>query len=317
MPSEDLDKDKFARSFGSVVDSYQSARPDYPADAAEWLVRGEGGSGPHMVLELGAGTGLLSQRLTGHKLLATDPSPQMLGRLRDALPGVPAAVAAAEHIPLPSHAVDVVVAAQAFHWFDHEVALPEIARVLRPDGHLALVWNVPDEGTPWVRKLQRIVPRPMSHDDDIAPLHATPYFGAVEEKRFRIWTTVDKQKLLDLVKSRSPYAVADQATREQMLADVGALYDDYDRGTAGMQLPYITYFYRAKVQRQPAARHGAGSRGGSAAAGRPPGTAMGSSSRDVATPAAPEAPEARQRAVVASPPVKPPEDDGTLLIDFR
>lgn len=319
MPSQDFDKDTFARSFGSVADSYESARPDYPAEAAEWLIRGEGGSGTHVVLELGAGTGLLTRGLTHHELLATDPSAPMLSRLRDALPGVPAAVASAEHIPLPSHAVDVVVAAQAFHWFDHEVALPEIARVIRPDGHLALVWNVPDEGTPWVRKLQRIVPRPVSHDEDLAPLRETPYFGAVEERRLRTWKTVDKHKLLELVRSRSPFAVADQAAREQMLADVGALYDDYDRGTAGLQLPYITYCYRARVQRQPAstrrpaARLVTLTRPTPSRAGDP--TAPGTASEGDA--AAPGVPVEEHHAAPHTPPTDPPADDGTLLIDFR
>lgn len=307
MPLDDLDKDKFARSFGPVADSYASARPDYPAEATDWLIRGEHGPGSHRVLELGSGTGLLTRALVSHELLATDPSAQMLARLHEALPGVPAAVARAEQIPLPAHTVDVVVAAQAFHWFDHEAALPEIARVLRPDGHLALVWNVPDEGTPWVRKLQRIVPRPTRHEDDVAPLLETPWFTAVEIKKFRTWKQVDKQRLLELVRSRSPFAVADQPTREQMLADVAALYDDYDRGSAGMALPYITYCYRAVVQppsavpRRPAPRPGARRT-------TDPAPAPGDPTSE------PSAPADQGE---TTPPVDPPEDDGTLLIDFR
>ena len=73
------------------------------------------------------------------------------------LPGTPAAIAAAERIPLRARSVDTVVGAQAFHWWDLERALPEIARVLRPGGHLALVWNLRDERIPWVRRLGELI----------------------------------------------------------------------------------------------------------------------------------------------------------------
>ena len=52
-----------------------------------------------------------------------------------------------------------MVVAQAFHWFDHDAALPEIARVLTPGGHVALVWNSRDERIPWVRRMGDILGR--------------------------------------------------------------------------------------------------------------------------------------------------------------
>lgn len=308
------DRDKLARSFGSVADAYAAARPGYPRDAAAWLVGGPSGfSGdPRSVLELGAGTGRLTEQLTSQRLVTTDPSHEMLLRLRERMPHARALAATAERIPMPSRSFDVIVAAQAFHWFDHDTALPEIARVLRPDGHLALVWNIPDESTPWVRKLQRIVPRPVSHDEDVLPLQESRYFGPVEEKKFRTWETVTRSSLQELVKSRSPYAVADEATRARMLADVGALYDDYDRGSAGMQMPYVTYCYRARVQRQdslfprpPAPRPGRSARG---RAGAPTPGQAGSG--------APTPPKAAPTSGSQPPPPPPDDDDGTLLIDF-
>ena len=68
--------------------------------------------------------------------------------------------ASAEHIPLRSRSVDLVVCGQSFHWFDHDVAMAEIARVLRPGGVLALAWNTYDTGIPWVRRLKRLTRRP-------------------------------------------------------------------------------------------------------------------------------------------------------------
>ena len=78
-------------------------------------------------------------------MIAVEPLPEMLEHLRMAVPGAIAVEGGAEAIPLPDASADVVVCAQAFHWFDHGPALREIARVLRPGGRVALVWNTRDE----------------------------------------------------------------------------------------------------------------------------------------------------------------------------
>src|SRR6476619_1490919 len=146
---------RWARSFGSVVADSDRGRPSYPREAAAWLA----GERPVTVLELGAGTGKLTAQLValGHDVHATDPDTAMLDILRRDLPDVRTSVASAEEIPLPDRSVDVVVCAQAFHWFDLDRALPEIARVLRPGGRLALVWNQRDERIPWVRRLGALI----------------------------------------------------------------------------------------------------------------------------------------------------------------
>jgi SAM-dependent methyltransferase len=272
-----------ALSFGGVVDAYDQGRPSYPVDAVDWLVGDHDGT----VLELGAGTGKFTRLLVenGHQVLATDPDPRMVQRLRDRVPGARAAVAMAEEIPMPSRVADVVVCAQSFHWFDHPLALREIARVLRPGGHLALVWNQRDEGIPWVRKLGRLVGSGSQGDVAAQPLVETEHFGWVEEKQFRFWQTHTRDSLLDLVRSRSQSAVMSEQQRELLLDRVCDLYDDYGRGPDGMRLPYLTRCYRAVVRHQEPA---------------PP-----------VTPVAPVAPAAPER------PVAPPEDPGTLLIDFR
>lgn len=128
-----------AASFGGVADAYERARPGYPDDAVAWLA----GDEPCDVVDLGAGTGKLTRSLVarGHRVTAVDPLEEMLVWLRHAVPGAIAVRGSAEAIPLPDGSADVVTCAQSFHWFDHAVALREIARVLRPGGRLAPVWN--------------------------------------------------------------------------------------------------------------------------------------------------------------------------------
>lgn len=236
---------RLARSFGSVAEAYERGRPDYPREAVDWLVGRRGAT----VLELGAGTGKLTAGLVaaGHDVHATDPDATMLELLRERVPGARASVTTAEEIPLGDRSVDVVVAAQSFHWFDHARALPEIARVLKPGGHLALVWNARDERIPWVRRLFALLGEsaPTTASNEI--LVASPLFGFVEEETFHVWQDINRETIVDLAVSRSYVATLEESERAAKVAQVLAFYDDYGRGMDGMQLPYLTHCFRATV----------------------------------------------------------------------
>jgi ubiquinone/menaquinone biosynthesis C-methylase UbiE len=240
-----------ALSFAGVADAYERARPGYPHEAVAWLLAGEGGDHhPQRVVELGAGTGKLTHSLTGHgagkrTVVATDPLGPMLRHLARTAPDAMAAFGTAEQIPVRRRWADVVVGAQAFHWFDQDRALPEIARVLRPGGRIALAWNVRDERIPWVKRLGRLIGTPEQHTDPTLDLLATGLFGFVEQAQFRFWQPLDRDRLHDLVTSRSNVASMDDAQRQQVLADVDELYDGYGRGADGMLLPYVTHCFRA------------------------------------------------------------------------
>ncbi|MDP9443547.1 MAG: methyltransferase domain-containing protein, partial [Actinomycetota bacterium] len=212
--------------------------------AVQWLV----GRGRATVLELGAGTGKLTAQLLrqGHDVVATEPAPAMLAQLLRHTSASWVLRSAAERIPLADRSVDVVVAGQAFHWFDPEQALPEIARVLRPGGVVGLLWNLRDESVPWVRRLSEVIGTERL-DTDPAPLLAgTGLFAAVEAERFRHWQQVFRDTLLELVASRSYVASRPEEERAALAAQVGELYDSYGRGPDGMLLPYLTHCYRAR-----------------------------------------------------------------------
>lgn len=230
-----------ASSFGGVADVYERARPGYPADAVSWLT----GDHPVRVLDLGAGTGKLTRSLVaaGHEVVAVDPSEPMLAWLRTALPMVDARVGSAERLPLEDASVDVVTAGQAYHWFDPAVALPEIARVLRPGGRLGLVWNLRDDSVGWVDELWSMFgDHEVRRADDPQVI---PPFSPMEQRTFRHEQHLDRDGLLGLVESRSYVAVLPLEQRTELLARVGGLYDRI-AGPDGLVLPYLTFCFRSR-----------------------------------------------------------------------
>src|SRR5262249_43382280 len=97
----------------------------------------------------GAGTGKLTRILLEafDTVIAVEPADAMRGMLKMLFPGCDARAGDARAIPVGDASVDAVFAAQAFHWFNDHASLTEIARLLRPDGGLELLWNVP--AGPW------------------------------------------------------------------------------------------------------------------------------------------------------------------------
>jgi SAM-dependent methyltransferase len=233
-----------AASFARVADAYERARPGYPADAVLWLA----GETPRDVVDLGAGTGKLTRSLTalGHHVVAVEPLGEMLDRLRAAVPGVTAVVGTAESMPLPDASADVVACAQAFHWFDHGPALTEIARVLRPGGRLALVWNVRDERVPWVADLSdAMVGRTGVDRGATEPIERSGLYREVEHATFEHTQAVDREALRALVLSRSFCAVLPEEERAPILARVDALFDAHARDGM-LTLPYLVECFRAE-----------------------------------------------------------------------
>ncbi len=229
-------------AFAEVAGAYERARPTYPDEAVRWLV----GDEPRDVVDLGAGTGKLTRSLVafGHRVTAVEPLDEMRAELEAAIPGADALAGSAEAIPLPDASADVVTSAQAFHWFDHAKALPEIARVLRPGGQLGLVWNSRDDRDPWTALLSGIIGNETVQETDVVPvLDGSGTFEPVETAEFAFEQVLDRDGLLDLVVSRSYLAKLSPAEREPVLAAVRRLYDE-TAGTDGVRLPYVTECFR-------------------------------------------------------------------------
>ena len=227
-----------AASFDRAADVYERARPGYPADAVAWLLRDR----PRAVLDLGAGTGKLTRLLAVDTVYAVDPSERMLQQLRAAVPTADARLGTAESIPLPDASVDLVTVAQAWHWVDPDTAVPEVARVLRPGGALALIWNERDPRVPWVAELTAAM-----HPSNGELWLDEPRLpdGEVEEFATEWSMPFDRESLHDLVQSRSYVISAPEQERREILAAVDAVIDAHPEAAGVM--PYRTRAFRIRV----------------------------------------------------------------------
>jgi SAM-dependent methyltransferase len=145
-------KARRALSFGAAARSYAEHRPHYPDAAVAWALEPVRSRRVVRVLDLGAGTGRVTEALqrAGVDVIAVEPDAEMRAAMLQRVFGVAVLAGTAEDIPLPDGRVDAVLVGQAFHWFDHERAHPEIARVLKDGGVLAAMWNTEDLRVPWV-----------------------------------------------------------------------------------------------------------------------------------------------------------------------
>src|ERR1700690_3472885 len=132
-------REERAMSFGSIAVDYDRLRPGPPPDAVDWLLP----AGSQTVVDLGAGTGLLSRALAGKAahVIAVEPDARMRAVLEARSPGVRALAGKGEAIPLPDASADGVFVSSAWHWMDPDLAVPEIGRVLRDGGRFGLIWT--------------------------------------------------------------------------------------------------------------------------------------------------------------------------------
>ncbi|MEU7578856.1 class I SAM-dependent methyltransferase [Streptomyces sp. NPDC041068] len=158
-----------AHSFNAAAARYAAYRPSYPPalfDAVERLA-GNPLAGARVV-DVGAGTGIATALLSdrGADVLAVEPGDGMAEQFRRTLPHIPVVRGDGNALPLADASADFITYAQAWHWTDQERSVPEVLRVLRPGGALALWWNIPDNETPWFDAQTERVARFLGMDDD-------------------------------------------------------------------------------------------------------------------------------------------------------
>lgn len=180
--------------FSDRVALYVRYRPDYPEALLRALIEETGLGSSSVVADLGSGTGISAEMLlrSGCQVYGVEPNGPMRRAAEEALGANPrfrSVDGRAEATGLANGSVDLVTAAQAFHWFDLPATRVEIARVLRPGGRVAVFWNARlTDTTPFLRDYEALLHRfgtdyaEVDHTriDDAA---MAPFFGGPFETR--------------------------------------------------------------------------------------------------------------------------------------
>jgi len=214
------------------------------------------GDRPIRVLDLGSGGGAFAAMLVdaGHEVFCLDRDPALVAELPERLGTRLHVAGQVESLPFLSCHFDVVTAAQTLHKFAPGLALTEIARVLKPGGHLAVLYSSRDDTVPWVKRLAALMrqadPQSMRGDFGLEALDTvveSPYFGPPERRNFRNWVPITRGGLIAMVERRPSVAQLQPAVRADLLAQVGQLYDSSARAPEPLLLPYQTSCWRAPV----------------------------------------------------------------------
>ncbi len=132
--------------FSNRIANYAKYRPAYPSQIVSYLIEKAGLTAASVVADVGCGTGLSTRIFleNGNRVFGVEPNEGMRHTAEECLaefPGFTTVDGTAEATTLPDHSIDLVVAAQAFHWFDPKKTRSEFKRILKPGGYAVLMWN--------------------------------------------------------------------------------------------------------------------------------------------------------------------------------
>jgi SAM-dependent methyltransferase len=247
-----------AERFSDRVSFYDSGRPGYPDAAFSWLIDTFGLQLAAPVADVGAGTGISASSFLRHGFMVTAVEPNLAMRQAAIArlghdPRFRAVAGSAEETTLPGSSVEVVSAAQAFHWFDHAAFRAECERILKPRGVVALFWNVRRaEGSPFAAGYEALL-RAFGTDylavrhENITDGTLAAFFGRPYEHRdFDNVQKLDLEGLRARLLSSSYVPAAGQPAHEPMLAALGALFEEHQRdGKVAME--YDTRVYASRL----------------------------------------------------------------------
>jgi SAM-dependent methyltransferase len=248
-------EEKRATSFGQVAGSYDQVRPGPAAAAVDWLLP----AGCATAVDLAAGTGLFTRALEERvpQVVAVEPDARMRGVLAARSPGVRVLEGRAEAIPLPDGCADAVFVSTAWHWFDPELAVREIARVLKDGGRLGILWTSRDREEDWVAELDLLrdtrpgEPRTVAAVQEQLARHHTVTlppdadFGPAQAASFAFTRNLTVDVTLDWLATSSRYITAAEEDRQAARGRLRASLTARSEGNELIQMPLRSWCWRA------------------------------------------------------------------------
>jgi SAM-dependent methyltransferase len=240
--------------FSTRVENYIKYRPSYPSAVLELMRVKCGLAATSTVADIGSGTGILTELLleTGATVFAVEPNKEMreaAERLLSDYGRFRSVNATAEATTLPDASVDLITASQAFHWFDVQSSRRELARILKPRGWVALIWNErPPQAGPFMDEYDALLRRHAAEYDRVTGMRADEgkmreFFGRSPTTAvFANRQTFDFPGLEGRLMSSSYAPEAGHPEHEPMMAGLRDLFDRHNRG-GKVIFPYRTLVY--------------------------------------------------------------------------
>jgi SAM-dependent methyltransferase len=258
MAAKELAAGDSATRFTGLAELYAKYRPSYPDEAIAYVLDRCGPSAGAVLVDVGSGTGISARLFAAHglRVIGIEPNDEMRAQAA-AEPASGAALApeyragSAERTGLAAASADLVLAAQAFHWFRADEALHEFQRILKPGGWVVLIWNERDAsdactaafgaivgGTPEAAALES----QRSQAGQVLLTHSL--FVDAQRAVFRNAQVLDEQRLLGRAFSVS-YAPREPARAAQYAEDLRRLFARFQRD-GQVTLHYETAVYSAR-----------------------------------------------------------------------
>ena len=237
--------------FSNRVDDYVRYRPSYPRAAIQYL-RNRCLLADAVVADTGAGTGILSDLLLAHvrRLYAIEPNDEMRSAAESRLnrySNYASIKGTAEATALPDASVDVVVAAQAFHWFDREAAMEEFRRILREPRWMALIWNSRLKDTPLLEAYEELLQtygtdyRQVSHQRAAEDVLVKLFAREFEKREFDNEQRLDLAGLKGRIFSSSYTPTPADPEYEEMVRGIEAAFEHFSENG------WVTIRYKTEV----------------------------------------------------------------------
>jgi SAM-dependent methyltransferase len=245
--------------FSSRVENYVRYRPGYPQAAIELLMARCGLAAAAVVADLGSGTGILSEPLLagGARVFAVEPNDGMRAAAEARLgarAGFRSVNGTAEATTLASGSINLLVAGQAFHWFDVLRARREALRIVKDGAWGALLWNEhPPEGSAFLADYQALLLRHAAEYARIAASHADEasmrefFGGTMELATFPNKQTFDFEGLHGRLMSSSYAPEPGHPQYEPMIEGLRAVFRRHERN-GEIVFPYRTLVYFAQLR---------------------------------------------------------------------
>ncbi len=229
--------------FSSRVDDYIKYRPHYPVEILDLLAARCGLTPESVIADIGSGTGILTRLFleNGNPVIGVEPNREM----REAGEGYLSEYGrftsmdgTSEATKLPGHAIDFVVAGQAFHWFDREKTRAEFQRILKDEGWVVLVWNDRRiDTTPFLRDYEALLQEFGNDYQDInhkniqdRAVFAAFYGAAPLEATFDNVQRFDFEGLMGRLRSSSYMPGLDDPRHGAMAARAREIFDRHQQG---------------------------------------------------------------------------------------